>query len=61
VERVGVVPGFWAWRAAIGGMMEHHHSVDLFCHTGVGSKEKKPKSQQEDLKRGFVGLISDGF
>ena len=56
-----MVPGFRALRAAIGGMMEHHHSVDLFCHTGVGSKEKKPKSQQEDLKRGFVGLISDGF
>ena len=56
-----MVPVFWASRAAIGGMMEHHHSVDLICHTGVGSKEKEPKSQQEDLKRGFVGLISDGF
>ena len=41
--------------------MEYHHSVNLFCHTGAGSKEKEAKPQQEDLKRGFVRLISDGF
>ena len=38
--------------------MEHHHSNDLLCHTGSGSKEKEAKPQQKDLKRAFVGLIS---
>ena len=38
--------------------MGHHHSVNLLCHTGAGSKEKEAKPQQKDLKRAFVGLIS---
>ncbi|NP_001371133.1 zinc finger and SCAN domain-containing protein 25 isoform 2 [Mus musculus] len=40
---------------------EYVDSQDCGVLPGAGSKEKEAKPQQEDLKRAFVGLTSDGF
>ncbi|CAH7275156.1 zinc finger and SCAN domain-containing protein 25 [Phodopus roborovskii] len=40
---------------------EYVESQDCGVLPGAGNKEKEAKPQQEDLKRAFVGLTSDGF
>ncbi|XP_049988878.1 zinc finger and SCAN domain-containing protein 25 isoform X1 [Alexandromys fortis] len=40
---------------------EYVESQDCGVLPGAGNKEKEAKPQQEDLKRTFVGLTSDGF